>query len=112
MTTATKTNALASIATSMRSSVISSQRGAHHRLPRGLEIVMQRHVESSGAMRWRLALGRQDVAPSDEEIAICRNAFGVPEGTEHTAAQTKNRPSKKTGKLITWHIVEMYWYEA
>ncbi len=110
--TATKTNALESIAANMRRHVVDA--GAmysHQRLPRGLEIVLQRHVESNGALRWRLALGRPDVAPSEDEIAICRSAFGVPVGTEHTAAQSKSRVSKKTGKASTWYIVEMYWFE-
>jgi hypothetical protein len=113
MTTATKTNALESIAATMRSHVVNA--GAmysHQRLPRGLEIVLQRHIESNGAMRWRLALGRTDVAPSEDEIAICRKAFGVPIGTEHSAVQSKSRYSKKSGIVSNWHIVEMYWYEA
>ena len=112
MTTKTKPNALEAIATNMRSHVVDA--GAmysHQRLPRGLEIVLQRHIESNGAVRWRLALGRPDVAPSEEEIAICRKAFGVPEGTEHAAVQSKSRVSKKTGIVSTWYIVEMYWYE-
>ena len=109
----TKGGKLAEIAANMRSHVVDA--GAmysHQRLQRGLEIVLQRHVESNGAMRWRLALGRPDVAPSEEEIAICRNAFGVPVGTEHTAVQSKSRYSKKSGIASNWHIVEMYWYEA
>lgn len=113
MTRTTKSGKLDEIASNMRRHVVDA--GAmysHQRLQRGLEVVLQRHVESNGAIRWRLALGRNDVAPSDDEIAICRKAFDVPVGTEHEAVKTKSRPSKKTGKLITWHIVEMYWYEA
>lgn len=111
MTTATKTNALKSIAANMRSHVTNSQRGAHQRLPRGLELVMQRHVEDSGAVRWRLALGRTDVVPSEEEIRICSEAFGVPAGTEHTV-RTTERKNPKTGSINTWYVAEMYWYEA
>ena len=111
--TATKTNALESIAANMRSMVVDT--GAmysHQKLARGLQIVLQRNVESSGAIRWRLALGRQDVGPSDQEIAICRKAFGVPEGTEHSAVQNKSRVNMKSRIVSTWYIVEMYWYEA
>lgn len=115
MTTMTKTkpSELDAIADRMRSHITTT--GAmysHQRLARGLEIVLQRHVESNGALRWRLALGRPDVAPSEDEIAICRKAFGVPEGTEHTAVQSKSRYSEKSKIVSNWHIVEMYWYEA
>ena len=113
MTRTTKSGKLDEIAVNMRSHVVDA--GAmysHQRLPRGLEIVLQRHIESNGAIRWRLALGRNDLAPSDDEIAICRKAFGVPEGTEHTAVQSKSRYSEKSKIVSNWHIVEMYWYEA
>ncbi len=113
MTTMTKPTALEAIASNMRSHVVNA--GAmysHQRLQRGLEIVLQRSAEPSGALRWRLALGRTDVAPSEDEIAICRKAFGVPEGTEHTEVKSKSRYSKKSGIVSHWHIVEMYWYEA
>ena len=115
MTTMTKTkpSKLDAIAERMRSHITTS--GAmysHQRLDRGLELVLQRHVETNGAARWRLALGRVDVAPSEDEIAICRKAFGVPEGTEHTAVQSKSRYSEKSKIVSNWHIVEMYWYEA
>ena len=113
MTTMTKTkpSKLDAIADRMRSHITST--GAmysHQRLEHGLEIVLQRHVESNGAMRWRLALGRVDVAPSEDEITICRNAFGVPVGTEHSEVKSKSRTGK-TGIVSNWHIVEMYWYE-
>jgi len=97
----------------MRSHVVNA--GAmysHQRLPRGLEIVLQRSTEPSGALRWRLALGRTDVAPSEDEIAICRKAFGVPEGTDHAEVKSKSRINKKSKIVTNWHIVEMYWYEA
>jgi hypothetical protein len=113
MTRTTKSGKLDEIAANMRSHVVNA--GAmysHQRLPRGLEIVLQRHIESNGAMRWRLALGRSDVIPSEDEIAICRKAFDVPVGTEHEAVKTKSRYSEKSGIVSNWHIVEMYWYEA
>ena len=113
MTTMTKPSKLDAIAARMRSHITTT--GAmysHQRLDRGLELVLQRHTESNGAMRWRLALGRSDVEPSDEEVAICRKAFGVPEGTEHTAVQSKSRYSEKSKIVSNWHIVEMYWFES
>lgn len=111
MTTKTKPGKLDAIANTMRSNVMNGAAWAEQRLERGLVIVLQRRVEQDGKHRWRLALGRTDVAPSDDEIAICCRSFGVPAGTEHEVKRTE-RTSKKTGKLITWHIVEMYWYEA
>lgn len=113
MTTKTKANELTAIAAKMRSHVVDAcAMYSHTRLPRGLEIVLQRNIEATGAVRWRLALGRQDVAPSEDEIANCRSAFGVPVGTEHAAVPSRVRVSKKTGIVSSWHIVEMYWYEA
>jgi predicted ATPase len=110
--TATKTNALDGIAATMRSHILRA--GAlysHRKLERGLEIVLQRHTEADGKMRWRLALGRTDVSPSEEEIAICRNAFGVPAATEHQALRSKSRPNPKTNRARSLFVVEMYWYE-
>lgn len=112
MTTMTKPTALEAIANRMRSHVVNS--GAmysHQRMQGGLEIVLQRSTEPSGALRWRLALGRSDVAPSEDEIAICRKAFGVPVGTEHTEVKSKSRYSEKSGIASNWYIVEMYWFE-
>lgn len=111
MTTKTKQTELQSLAARMRTFVVGGAWYTHQAIGNGLEAVLQRRIEQSGAERWRLALGRPDVAPSEEEIAICRKAFGVPEGTEHAAVQSKSRVSKKTGIVSTWYIVEMYWYE-
>lgn len=57
---------LAAIAGDLRTAA-EQRPAAHARLPHGLEIVMQRT-----ASRWRLALGRENVHPSDTEVAICR----------------------------------------
>lgn len=114
MTTMTKSkqSVLDSIASRMRSHITTT--GAmysHQRLERGLEIVLQRAIETNGAMRWRLALGRSDVAPSDEEITICRKAFGVPVGTEQQMIPSKSRRNPKTNTVSTLYVTEMYWYE-
>lgn len=114
MTTMTKSkqSVLDTIASRMRDHItITGAMYSHQRLERGLELVLQRHIESNGAVRWRLALGRTDVSPSQNEIEICRRAFGVPEGTEHAEVKSKSRTGK-TGIVSTWYIVEMYWYEA
>ncbi|MFN8470166.1 MAG: hypothetical protein U0X20_31720 [Caldilineaceae bacterium] len=118
MTTATnsrttKGSKLDEIAANMRSHVVDA--GAmysHQRLQRGLEIVLQRHVEVDGKVRWRLALGRSDVAPSEDEIEICRKAFGVPVDTEHQVVPSKSRTNRKTRTTTTLYVTEMYWYEA
>ena len=111
--TTTKPTKLDAIAERMRSHITTvGALYSHQRLERGLEIVLQRHVESNGAIRWRLALGRPDVAPSENEIAICRRAFGVPEGTEHQVVPSKSRMNRKTRTTTTLYVTEMYWYEA
>jgi hypothetical protein len=110
--TATKTNALDGIAATMRSHILRA--GAlysHRKLERGLELVLQRHTEADGKTRWRLALGRSDVAPSEDEITICRAAFGVPVGTEQTEVKSKSRTNPKTNRARSLFVVEMYWYE-
>lgn len=110
-TTKTKASSLDAIAHSMRELVEAGAAYAHYRLPHGLELVLQRRHEPTGATRWRLALGRPGVQPSADEIAICQRAFGVPDSTEHTLIE-KTRTNSKTGVTTTWWIAEMYWYEA
>ena len=72
------------IATGMRQTVLTDTgaRFMHYRLERGLELVLERRDN-----RWRLALARADVAPSDHEIEICRAAFGVPVDTDTDSQQ-------------------------
>jgi hypothetical protein len=106
----TLTNQLESTAATMRQALTNGARAAHKPLPRGLNIVMQRIHEESGAVRMRLALGRNDVHPSDDDIAACREAFGVPVGTEYETKVVSSF-SKKTRSPLTWHVVEMCWYE-
>jgi predicted secreted protein len=110
-TTKTKASSLDAIAHSMREMVEAGAAYAHYRLPRGLELVLQRKPEPTGAIRWRLALGRSDVQRSADEITICQRAFAVPHSTEHTLI-AKTRTNTKTGLPATWWIAEMYWYEA
>ena len=101
------TGTLGAIATTMRQMIEGSNlRFAHRRLANGLELVLDRKDD-----RWRLALGRPDVAPSDHEIEICRAAFGVPVDTE-TKASRKERTNPKTNITLEWHVCEMTWMEA
>ncbi len=79
---------------------------AYAKLPRGLEIVMQR----MGDQQWRLAVARQDTMPSADEITIVRDAFNVPAGTEETPG-VKTRKSPKTNLPVTYNVVEMTWQE-
>lgn len=104
-------NKLDTIAATMRQHIETAGAAySHQRLARGLEIVLQHKFERTGVQRWRLALARSDVTPSTDEIDICRRAFGVPDASEHTARAIERKG--KTGLTSTWHIVEMYWYEA
>lgn len=107
--TKTKQTELQKLAGNMRTLVAAGARYMHTQIGNGLEAVLQRRVELTGAERWRLALGRRSTAPSDDEIANCREAFGVPAGTEHEV-KTKQRTGK-TGIVSTWYVVEMYWFE-
>lgn len=84
----------------------SGARWVHRRLGHGLEMVLQ-HDEGR---QWRLALGRPDVPPSPEEIAICQRAFAVPTGTEATLI-VKERKALKGTAPVRYHVAEMYWTE-
>jgi len=75
------------------------------RLARGLRVVLERQ----GA-RWRLALGRPDVAPSAMEVEICRRAFGVPEGAAELSKVTAH-VEPKTQTRVTFRVVELSWVE-
>ncbi len=110
MTIKTKTR-LQTIATSMRNTLDATDASwLHRRLDNGLEVVLQRKVEPTGAVRWRLALGRTTV-PSADEIAECREAFVVPVAAE-VETSSKPRTNLKSQHIATWHIAEMSWYEA
>lgn len=74
-------------------------------LRRGLIVVLERQ----SATEWRLAMGRTDVQPSAQEIAICRNAFGVPEGAR-LACRTQQRLNERQ-ELVTYQIAELFWSE-
>ena len=94
---------LAKIASAMVAQVASTGKHAHQRLAHGLELVLQ-----STEGHFRLALGREAVYPSDTEVPVCREAFGVPDGAEEGKV-LKTRHHPKTGRVIAYHVVEMTW---
>jgi hypothetical protein len=96
---------LTAIATDMTEKA-TEKGSAYSKLPRGLELVMQRMSDQ----QWRLAVARQDTTPSAEEIAIVRDAFNVPAGTEETPA-VKTRQHPKTRLPVTYNVIEMFWQE-
>ena len=111
MTTGTaerkKTSALDVTAAKMRGMLTGTEtRFVYQKLARGLEIVLQRDDH-----RWRLALGRGDVAPSIDEIDICRAAFGVPVDTE-VRNSNKARANPKTSTTTQLYVADMTWTEA
>jgi hypothetical protein len=72
-------------------------------LPRGLQMLLSYQDE-----QWRLALRREGVAPSEEEISLCLAAFDVPD----TCGRAR-RISKETKyhQTAVYHIVELTWRE-
>jgi len=111
MTTATRPTKLDSLAEAMRRHITNTgATWSHQRLAHGLELVLQRRIEPAGVIRWRLALGREGVQPSEDEVAICRKSFGVPDATEHSRRQVM-RTNAKTRKQTVWHIAELEWRE-
>jgi hypothetical protein len=111
MTVATKTasrgsSRLAVIAATMyRNAAIP---GAWDRvaLPSGLNIILHRVTDQ----RWRLALARESVYPSDVEVQVIRAAFAVPVDADETRGEKLHR-HPKTGREITYRRIEITWLE-
>ena len=98
-------NRLDQLAERMKNRIAGQNRQTHTELSHGLHIVMGR-MEG----QWRLALGREKVAPSDTEVDICRTAFKVPEGaSEDRRKHSRRHP--KTGRLVVYNVVELQWME-
>jgi len=75
-------------------------------LPGGLDIVMSRNGD-----KWRLAIRREKVFPSDTEADIIFHAFAVPVGSEPIRRQfCEAHPT--TQRRIEWRIIEWNWIEA
>lgn len=70
-----------------------------HTLPGGLDLIYSKAEEQR-----RLALRRIGVQPSDHEIDICGDVFGVPEET-YPHRYTRKDPAG------TYHVAELVWRE-
>lgn len=74
-------------------------------LPGGLDIVLSHNGE-----KWRLAIRREKIFPSDTEAEILFNAFSVADGSEPIRRQyCEVHPT--TQRRIEWHIIEWNWIE-
>ena len=82
----------------------------HARMPEGLEIVMQRFSFGCGRRRWRLALAREQLYPSTDEVESCRLAFVVPPSAVVRRFE-RCRTHPKTGRRILYHVAELIWLE-
>jgi hypothetical protein len=70
-----------------------------HTLPGGLDLIYSKAEEQR-----RLALRRIGVQPSDHEIDICGDVFGVPDET-YPHRYTRKDPAG------TYHVAELVWRE-
>lgn len=68
----------------------------------GLRVALERNGD-----RWRLAIARLDVMPSNTEAKVIARDFGVPEGTEWQASHKPN-----TKRKVTYKVLECTWREA
>jgi hypothetical protein len=78
-------------------------------LPGGLDMILQRD-EVAGRHRYRLALRREKVQPSDHELAVCASVFRVPPGYESNRYR-REVPNLKTQGKTRYEVVEVFWYE-
>jgi hypothetical protein len=95
------------IAARLRTAVAAKPFGwANHTLPGGLDLVLSHNGE-----KWRLALRREQVYPSEVEAEILTRVFGVAEGTDPKRRQyCEVHPD--TQRRIQWQIIEYNWIEA
>lgn len=98
---------LPELANQMRSLLVEGDRGhVWIVLPRGLTIVME---HSKAKRKWRLAIGRIGVEPSQTEIDVVARAYNVPAGTEWKWQKRKDKRPKATH--ITYQLAECTWIE-
>jgi hypothetical protein len=74
-------------------------------LPRGLQLLLSYQDD-----RWRLALRRTDVYPSEEEVELCARAFDVPD-CPRRRNYTSSEKSSITNHKTVYYIVELTWRE-
>ena len=95
------------IAMTMYSQVTEPGEWQRMKLANGLDVILQ-HVNDG---RWRLALARENVYPSDVEVDVCRKSFDVPDAAEEQRSE-KQHKHPKTGRIIEYRRVELFWMEA
>lgn len=81
-------------------------RHVHRILSHGLEFVIERTDET----RWRLAVARTNVFPSETEMNIVRSAFDVPVGSDEERERIPYT-LPKTGRIVTYHRIECRWMD-
>lgn len=95
---------LQEIADGMRRAVLSKPVcWSEYTLGHGLRVILSRSEE-----RWVLSLRRPGVFPSLDEVRICAERFGVPEGTEPSRRQLQDN---KPAPPVRWFIVDLAWTE-
>ncbi|MBK8772674.1 MAG: hypothetical protein IPM06_19915 [Rhizobiales bacterium] len=100
-------NMLDSIAVGMFSQISIPGEWQRTKLANGLDVILQQVEEH----RWRLAMARENVYPSDTEVDVCRNAFDVPSAAEEQRSAHQYR-HPKTHRVIEYRRVELFWTEA
>lgn len=99
---------LQAIADRMRAAVAAKPFGwVNHTLPGGLDLVLSHNGE-----KWRLALRREKVYPSEVEADILTRAFGVAEGTEPNRRKSCHEVNPVTQRPIQWQVIEYNWIET
>ena len=98
---------LESIAVDMYSRVDAANEWQRTKLANGLDVILH-HVSDR---RWRLAIARENVYPSSTEVDVCRVSFDVPEAAEEQRSERKYK-HPKTGRVIEYRRVELFWTEA
>lgn len=78
----------------------------YRQLAHGLMFVLQ----PVGENRWRLAIARHDTHPSDTELDIVRNAFGIPAGVDFTKDKYERAATKGPGTL-TYYRLQAEWLD-
>ncbi len=90
------------LAAQMRERVSAPGKFTRAKLATGLDVILHR----TDALRWRLALARENEFPSTEEIEAWRGLFAVPPGAEpHRSYKRYRHP--KNGRVILYQVVEL-----
>lgn len=96
---------LSDMATGMKKSLAKAPHGygwVRSMLPGGLEIILDRKHE-----RYRLILRREWVYPSDTEVQVCAEVFGLADS--EPIRRVVRSTADVTGRKIDWHHVEFTW---